>query len=483
MRARLVAALLLAGCTQPVTTVLPQSIPVVIDNGVLTLSASTDDVETPFTVAVDTASVLTVYDDLELADMRPALRARIGDFSLWTDATGDGGVARATLSQIQLWNSPIGPVGIGAATVPVHGVFGGDNLSRFQVGLDLRAPPQISLLPLLTECSCDLADSGQAVFPFTLAGGQNTLMVGGDLYTYPATRVVIDACLEPLADPLQTGVPCVTTIAGSANGVVEVNAVRVTNAPYLPSGVDVKLVVGTGLPGLVLSAGAWDRLRKPGDAAKALATATSSLSLPDGSSTPASPQTLGGNGRARLAMVSRELYFAPCAELARSRRQRAVPPGTVQAATNAGCLRTRSNNVDPATIACGQQARPPEACDDTDLQNAPTAAVVELDNPATVLVIDDSSSLLQGINEDIRPTGASIDGVLGLDTLAELVGSIDYKGPRLVVRCAADNAGCVAYRRFIDISECGRQCTPVSSLVGPQNTVISHGQCPAAAPR
>src|SRR5205814_7136673 len=99
---------------------------------------------------------------------------------------------------------------------PVGGVLGGDNLERFAVGLDYRgAAPAMTLIESILTCSCELARPApdgacESVFPFQLLGGQEQIAIGTNLYTYPATRVVLDACLEPLPDPVSTGVQCAT---------------------------------------------------------------------------------------------------------------------------------------------------------------------------------------------------------------------------------------------------------------------------------
>ena len=104
--------------------------------------------------------------------------------------------------------------------------------------------------------------------PFTLAGGQDTTLqgqtritIGSNQYSYPPTRVLLDACLEPLPDPVATQT-CVLP-GGTCPG----------NPAYVPSGVDVKLIVATGFPGVALSANAYDRLRGAGAAAALLAPA------------------------------------------------------------------------------------------------------------------------------------------------------------------------------------------------------------------
>jgi len=330
-------------------------------------------------------------------------------------------------------------------------------------------PAQLTLLPRVTTCGCDLADQCQAVLPITVAGGADTLVVAASQYSYPGTRVLIDACLEPIVDPVSRNVPCY--VAPGDGGVGG------TTPAYVPSGVDVKLVIASGFPGFALGGGAYDRLRGQGASSTALAAADTTIKLPDGSSVPAARRSIGGNGLSALALPSHELFFGPCAELARSRRLRRDPgPDASDAAVERQCLRTRATSQDPDTQACAGLTT--TACDDTDVNTA-VAAVVELTDAAEVLVVDDANPLLTSINEDVRPGNPSVDGIVGAATLARMVATIDYANSRIIARCA-DGAGCVAYPRYTNGTECSRSCTPVSTLYAGWP---SGGVCPMAEPR
>ncbi len=475
--APLVAALLgcVAGCTTPTVIALPVPIPLSLEGGLLHALGSTDDLPTgsaPFSLLVDTNAPITAYDDvaLGLSGGPELVRARLGTLRVWSAADAGGAldpVPRVELAQITMFQAPLSPVGIDGGLVAIHGVLGGDNLARFSLALDLRSPAQVTFLPRVTTCGCDLADQCQAVLPVTVAGGADTLVVAASPYSYPGTRVLIDACLEPIVDPVSRDVPC---YVAPGNG-----GVGGTDPAYVPSGVDVKLVVASGFPGFALGGGAYDRLRGSGASTAALKAPDTMVRLADGSSVPAARRTIGGNGLSALALPSHELFFGPCAELARSRRLRRDPgPGAQSAAAvERLCLRTRASSQDRDTQACAGLTS--AVCDDTDVNTA-VASVVEFTDAADVLVIDDANPLLTSVNEDVRPGNPSVDGIIGATILARMVSTIDYANGRLIARCA-DDAGCVAYPRYTNGSECSRDCTRVSALY---TASPKGGLCPKA---
>lgn len=459
-----------------------------------------------FPALVDTGTAITAYDSQPGA-MRDATAHR-GAFQLY-DA---GGTQRVNIYNITLFDTPLRSVGLNGAATPVGGVLGGDNISLFAASFDYRNGPQMTLTEIISTCSCQLADDCNALMNFTLEGGQQIIQLGADLYNYPASRVVIDACLEPIEDPLQTppasapddpsraGTCCTghdadparaddlsPCVGGSTPGMLP-------NPPYRSSGVDVKLLVATGFPGMAIGAAAYDRLRGMGAAAQALAASSDRLHLPDpdddgpnGEGLPVAQVQLGGGTvtiaepdnrdpnnpttitntytLSALAMVGRELYFGPCNELARSRRQRRVPPsGAIIRATEAACLQRPGQSQLPEIQGCVMQESNTALCDDANTQNA-VAAYVEVVKPLPAYVMADTAPILAGINADVRPTNATVEGIIGTALLQRLTTTIDYPNGRLIVRCADDQ--CLTYPRLIKLNECGRDCTDSSNLDTP----------------
>ena len=288
--------------------------------------------------------------------------------------------------------------------------------------------------------------------------------------------MVLDACVEPFNDPVSANLPCAVPGGGP-------------EGPYVPSGVDMRLLVATGFPGLALGASAYDRLRGVGRAQAAIASSTVRLHLPDladdgtdATGLAAGVAMLGGGGRSALALVSHELYFGACGELARSRRQRRFPPNAVSTDNprfaEIGCLvNRRVAPNDPIVRGCNDSAGPTDACDDDNPQNAPTAAVIELTRELPTYLLEDTSPLLQGINADVRPTNATIDGIIGTEVLSRLVSTIDYPNDRFIARCAS-NDGCLTYPRYKEGGEGTLICTKQSEI-----PISGGGLCSAAPPR
>jgi hypothetical protein len=445
-------------------------------SGGLIARANIDGTTDPFPVMVDTGTILTTYDDGS-----GMMRARKGDLTMFgIDAAGRS-IPRLSITQVQLFEAPLGTLGAAGEVLRVGGVIGGDNLGRFAVGLDFRAAaPTMTLLQSVTPCSCELApacerqDTCYAVLPFTLGGGQDTslqsqtrIVLGDNLYSYPSTRVLLDACIEPAPDPIMT------------TACVDPGADCPTNAAYLPVGVDMKLLVATGFPGMALSANAYDRLRGSGAAAALLAGGTTTLHLVDlsdengGAGVEAGRATLGRAAGAgvsplpSLALVSsNEFFFGPCALVARSRRIRRVYLATTQAerkafyADTSRCSGETCCFISPnryCTIAGNVKQQEPYAgacihshADDrcTDESPAtPAPAVVELKAPIDVWVLPDVTPLLVGINADVRPTAPTVDGIVGSDVLSRVVATIDYPNKRFIARCARED-DCAAYPRL-----------------------------------
>jgi hypothetical protein len=422
-----------SGCSNSTATYLSAPVPLALtaDGGALYGIGSVES-GPEFPLVIDTGSPITAYDD---GSGRTGSAVR----NLRLSSVDTPPIPRLELDAIRLYSTPLFTIGVESG-FPIGGVLGGDELKRFSVSINYRPSSSVVLQPTVPTCSCELANDCQAVFNYgALEGGQQTITIDGDLFNYPATRLVLPACLEPLPDPVQADRPCSTNVETESN--------EERFRPYQQSGTDTRLLLATGFPGLALSASAYDRLRGTGAAEALFESSPARLFLPDlddqngGSGLLVGKTQLGDLAHSALALVSQENYFGPCAELARSRRQRRSPPGVPRDDERA-CLRSRDLYPDdPVLEACGGH----DFCDDRS-RAAATAAVIELLSTVEVLVLKDVSPILLGINADVRPGEASIEGLIGTTLLSQLASTIDYPGHRFVARCAAPN--CLTYPRF-----------------------------------
>lgn len=431
--------------------------------------------------------------------------ARVAQQTLRVHAVAPGGgpgVPRAAFSDVPILETPLAQAGVGGDLFDLStgGILAGDLLQGFSLQLDYGAGgPTIALLPGDLSCSCEVADRCEALLPFTLAGG-GTFDLGDSVLTYPPTRVTVDACLEPLGDPLGHGHPCLTV---GQNGQVAFDAVHydLDGRP----GTDVRMLVATGFPGLLLGASAWDRLHGAGSAAQLLAGPTVALHFPGRADpVPAARASLGdpANERAALALVDRLGLLGACGELARSRRLRAwaeLPPNLQPIGLQPDCNLASSSCPAEGALSCLQclnhalgsicnDARGTDRCNDA---NQPAAAYVELGGPIDVLVVDDAAPILQEVNFDVRPALSDVEGVVGTELLARLRARIDYPNGRILATCAS-STGCATYPRFAcpdtpESNDCGqggqdspRLCNPPSTLPAP--APVDGGAPPACLP-
>jgi hypothetical protein len=464
MRRALVIAVAAAGCTSTTSYFLPEPIPLGLDGGALVSTASIDDFTQTFPIVIDTGSPVTAWDNGSGSTSLHTGKLRLDDVN---------GVPRLELDDVRLYATPLRSLGLSG--FPIGGVLGGDNLQRWVLGLDYRDGPVLTVVSDLTPCNCELARDCNAVFPFTLAGGgqDRPLTIGPDVLSYPATRILVDVCLEPYMDPVSSSDPTCVTPTGLAPG-------------YLPSGVDARLIVATGFPGFALAASTFDRLRGPGSADAALA-APVSLHLPDPADDGADMQglpvgavTLGRPGAAALVVVERQGYLSPCQELARSRRQRRNPPGAPRT-NDAGVTVEADCQV---SDACMNGNTTQDACDDNKSQDH-VSALIELDALLPTFVMQDTAPILVGVNADVRPGSATVDGIIGTAVLQQLTGSIDYPGHRWVARCTG--AGCLTYPAFRNPDafnhpgEAGSGCQNDNLCQKPVDIPPNGGLCPPAS--
>ncbi len=423
---------LLLNCKGPTITSLPFPISVKTDGDVIMAQAATRDQASRFALLVDTGTPITAYTSASDPSSVANVTTRLDLYS--SDADGIAR-QRVTFDGVSIFTAPLGKIAYTDASpvdIDVKGIFGGDLLRNFIVRLDYKSPAT-STITLATNqwtCACQLGEEGHAVFPFSLLGGQQTLVLSGDLFLYPPTRVYVDACLEPTINPLPDA-PCVSDDSGTRD------------SRYRTAGVDVRLLVATGFPGLALGQNVYSRLLHDPP------TEHRRLILPDNKDGPGLDYAIGSLGTATtsaLALVSRELVLGPCAELARSRRLRRID--STQKRSDSVSVRDTKSCL--TKQACEQTLA---GCND---RGANAAAIVELQQAPEIWVVEDTVPLLQRINADIQPGQATIEGIIGGKLLKQLALTIDYPNQRVSVDCCPnqDNRvhcdtlpGC--YPRFI----------------------------------
>ncbi len=418
---------------------------------------------------------------------------------------------------------------------PLGAVLGGDLFNRFALSfgfadaIDASGQPMTAATLLLKHSeitpSCFLDD---VVLPFQPVGGTGLLVQLGDsILTYPATRVTLPACIEPLADPLvlPSGAPAITACLDATRlppeactepldeaalgDVVENQALR--HPAYRPSGVNMRFLLSTAVPDLLLSETACRRLANGAERCTCAEADKVSLRLPglngrqaDGS---VSIETgcrlaLGGADRAALALIAEQLQFSPrsplspCLELARSRRQRYALPAVAaprglpaeSPCLREACLENLNRQSSLTMNRCaytGMQVA--QVCDD---HFAPVAAFVEMGGPhddralpadtMQALVVPDSARILQSVNADIRNMTSSsndlrnlipqVDGVIGVSLLQRLYTTVDYPKQRLTVACRCGTESLSVCRSYRGVSDSDLDsCVLNGSLIVPEN--------------
>jgi len=389
-----------------------------------------------FPMVIDTASPITILG----SGLDAPLQTATTDFDLYgSDETP--APLRASFRGWGVLPLPLGPIGDGAI-VP-GGVLGGDLLHAFSVELRLAGPcpdelpgtcPSLTFWSHLSATQAFLEDAGFAVLNFTQYGGGEVTADGppdflglrGPL-TVPPTRVVLRACAVPTAfsparDP--AGPPpqaCCTSADALAQS----------------SGVDLSLLVDTGIGPLVLSTTAWNRVVTNAAARDpplllppVLASGTPSGTPLRVASWPTPIQVLAWAAIPRYALVNLEAGAnddpGPCVELARARRTEMVSYDTVMNPTAATHLCVQPCDLDPNQSGEAQNS----------------AAYLEIGGNVPVAVISDVDPFLQGLQFDVLPEGPQLDGLVGAQALGAARVELDYLSSpsRAVFSCEADVA-------------------------------------------
>ncbi|HVY39465.1 MAG TPA: hypothetical protein VHM31_16095 [Polyangia bacterium] len=377
------------------------------------------------TMVVDTASPFTVM----AGPSTGALQTRLTGFDLYgvgVPPTSEqmSPPLRGKFRNWDVLTFPLSAVGDGSGEPP-GGVLGADVLRGYSVDLRLAGPCPASLpgtcasMTLWHRLAPDqafLEDAGYAVLAFTPYGGGEITAQGDPDFlglrgpvTVPPTRVVLRACAVPAAfspvpDPLAPPPPPCCTAA---------------DALAQATGVDLSLLVDTGIGPLVLSASAWARVvanaaaRTPALPLPPLPDAPSPSATPLRVATwPAPIDVLLWAAIPRFALVNLEAGAnndpGPCVELGRSRRTELVSYATVNA---------------PDLHICGQR------CDRDPNQTGlaqNSAAYLEINGNIPVAVIADNDPFLQALRFDVLPEGPELDGLVGAAALGAARVELDY---------------------------------------------------------
>ena len=339
----------------------------------------------------------------------------------------------------------------GDPTYVSGGVLGADLLRGYSVEFRFGALcpaggsglcSSITFWSHLGEDASLLEDAGYAVVNFTAFGGGEITAEGNpDLLglrgplDVPATRVVLRACAVPDPFSPETGSSRLS-LASCKNGQA---------ALAQASGVDLSLMIDTGVGPLVLSASAWSRVVAA--AAQSRPTPITLPLPPPASPTPA-PSSLPPLYVAtwptpidvllwatipRFVLINLEAgpdnNPGPCVELGRSRRTEIV------AHQNQMVTQMVTN---PVPALCGAPC-------DIDPNNtgeaANSAAYLEIGGQIPVAVISDDDPFLQGLRFDVLPEGPELDGLVGANALGRSRLELDYLSSpsRAVFSCETDD--------------------------------------------
>ena len=298
----------------------------------------------------------------------------------------------------------IEPAGLDSRT-DLGGLLGVPLLQNFTVRLDYApTDPTLTLnngIPDTTEdladdCKHDLlAHSSTAKSQHCLAV-LGTPRVGGGLIKFGdtvtelrATRITVPMCLMPaefMRDRVKVGDSPERPTHGAAD----------------TTGVAAHAVVATGIGVSVMAESAFKRLQAR-DSSVDYNIRSATLHLPYGT------EAVETITITRAAVVSSETrWLGPCGELALRRR--------LIVARKIGLSEADSALLSDKTF------------------NGASAAV--LTTKVTFAVVKDSSPLIQGLRNELRPRTPDIDVVLSGSFLKHFITEIDYPGDRTILRCA-----------------------------------------------
>ncbi len=424
------ASLVLAGsCSEPCCTTDGRPIDLVRGpGGELTVALSDDSAAAPLAAVLDTGAPITLWQATNAAAapfvVRRTLRLR--------GAPGPGATApvRAVIRRVDTVTTSLGRFGTSALSLAAGAVLGGDVLIGLSVELAFDGPsPQITIWDREPASDTFLSAASYAVLHTDRHGGGelNVLRPADSLgqrapLRYPPSRLVLRSCAAPSAfhreDPLPE-----TCCPGDERG--------------RSTGVDLSLLLATGVGPVVLGEAAWSRV-----VARVDPPPPEPVPGPLHVATSEGPIKARWTKLPRLALVDQEAPSSanpgPCVELARARRLEQVAFRQANSPARAACA--LPCDLDPRARSLAQNS----------------AAYVEVGADLDVAIIADTEPLLRGIRADVRPEGPEVDGLLGAAALRATRVELDYdrQPARLIFSCAAAAAPdqCHAAARCVRLS-------------------------------
>jgi len=389
------------------------------DGALYALAGDPDTPGVTYPMIVDTGSPITV----RAGDVPGTLSTFIGGFDLYAAGSPlSPPPMRASFRGEELIRLPLQPAG--DTTLVPGGIFGGDLLRGYSVAFRFGgafpdgAPGLCSSMTFWPHLAADegfLEDAGYAVYRFSLYGGGEVTAQGrpdflgitGPL-VLPPTRIVLRTCAAAAPFAPTDAVPCCQT----------------GDDVKLATGVNLALLLATGMGPAVLSESAYARLvaettRQGAPPLPTPSPPTPSLYVPSWPT----PIAAGWATIPRLAFVDLEAGAAAdpgaCVELGRARRTEQISYQTVTCPGNGLCFQP-----------CDADPRQPDLAQSS-------AAYFELGGgQIPVAIVADDEPFLQALRLDVLPEGPELDGLVGAGTLGRARVEIDYlSGPRALFSC------------------------------------------------
>jgi hypothetical protein len=382
------------GCSPDLRTFDQFPVDVDMSAGPLLVAVSDTQRPTPSIAAIDTLSPITVLDSFDPGNGLPNPVQRLTDLTLYaTTSSTPGTVPRSRFVDLTVFDlhpcaeaRPDQYCQVGSPSDPreITAILGADALRERAVRFDFSTS-SLTFFPDIAGSAEARGRACEAVFGSPFSGG-GTLLIGGGEVSFTGTRIALGACLA--FDP---------------ESLVEKDR-----------GVDVRMVLSTGLGLSVIGEGAYQRYRTFCQT-HACVDPGATDGLPTGQILlPSGPVDVHLATVEDIALVSEGADDrGPCKEL------------------HANHLMTRDACNDP-----NEAANCP--CNDNNTF-CTTGSAVELRQSFQVAIVPDSTPVLQALRAELRPDLPEVDGILGINALANVGLDVDYPNNRLVARCTVED--------------------------------------------